>query len=118
MLWCCNNETHLILPALDLKSSQFFGSQQLMKVIQEMKHLQVLNIHCYHSLQPYFNLGFKLKKLTIRIESFSKENKVFENWMTNSFIPSNLNIIVLNYTMTPVLTKIDRIQKFFNGCMA
>jgi len=102
--------THLILPTLDYLNSPFdsYEDEQLMKVIQEMKHLQVLNVHCHHSLQPYFNLGLKLKELTIRIEFFreifsEKNNQVFENWMTNSFIPPNLNIIVLNRTMTPVL---------------
>jgi len=85
-----------------------------MKIIQEMKHLQVLNVHCYHLLQPYFNLGLKLKELTIRIEIFTKKNyQVFESWMTNRFIPPNLNIIVLNYTMTPVLELI----KFKNFLM-
>jgi len=54
MLQCCNNVTHLILPALDHLNSPFDSheDEQLMKVIQEMKHLKVLNIHCYHD-QPW-----------------------------------------------------------------
>jgi len=69
-----------------------------MKSIQEMKYLQVLNVHCYHSLQPYLTLRVKLGELTIHIKSLSREDiNIFENWMLNGFIPPKLNIIVLDY---------------------
>jgi len=85
---------HLNLPALGHINSHF-DEQQLIKVIQEMKHLQVLNVHCYHSLQPYLNLKVKLEELTIHMKTlFKKDFEVFENWTTNGFIPPNLNIVL------------------------
>jgi len=97
MLQYCNNLTHLNLPALGHVGSSF--DEQLMKGIQEIKHLQVLNVHCYHSLQPYLKLRVRLEELTIHMKWLSEKDIIlFENWMLNGFIPPNLNIIVFNYS--------------------
>jgi len=94
MLQYCNNLTHLNLPTLDHVDSHF--DEKLMKDIQEMKHLQVLNVHCDDSLQSYLNLRVRLEELTIHIKWLSRQDMIFfENWMLNGFIPPNLNIIAL-----------------------
>jgi len=99
MLQCCNNLTHLNLPPLD-HADRYFAEQVIMKSMQKMKHLQVLSIHCYHSLQPYLNLRVNLEKLTTHTQfAFKKYSNIFENWMSNGFIPPNLNF-VLDYSTT------------------
>jgi len=97
MLQCCNSLTHLKLAPLDYANSRFDEHLTMTRGIKEMKHLQVLNVHCYRSLQTYLNLGVKLEELTIHIKSlFRTDINTFENWMLNGFIPPNLNIIVLD----------------------
>jgi len=88
----CNNLTHLNLPGLDQVGSHF--DEQLMKVIHEMKHLQVLNVHCYDSLETYLNFRVRSEDITFDMKLPGKD---IENWMLNGFIPPNLNIIVHDY---------------------
>ena len=73
------------------------SDKRLWEAIQEIKQLEVLDICCYGSLQPYLNLKVALKELTIHTVISSLENtKAFKNWMTNGFSPRKLNIIIFN----------------------
>ena len=96
MLQFCSNLTHLSLPALDYSNSIFDNlDEQLRRGIQEMKHLEVLTIHCYTSVKPYLSLKTALKELTIYTVIRSKESVVvFIDWMMNGFNPPKLNIIL------------------------
>jgi len=114
MLQFCNNLTHLTLPALDSYSDQPSRDEQLMKSIQEMKYLQVLNVHCHHPPQQYLHLRVKLEELTIHIKALHNAfeslvlngSNFFENWVLNGFIPPKLNIIVLDYSTDPRLIRL------------
>ena len=105
MLQYCNNVTHLNLPALDHWSSH--SDAQLRERIQQMKHLEVLTVHCRAgSFQPYLNLKTTLKELTICTVIQSKEDiHTFKDWKMNEFTPPNLNIIVLTGSMCSTLAK-------------
>ena len=79
---------------------------QLKKTIEEMEYLEELNIHCTTSFQPYLNLKIKLKELTIRTVIRSKKDmEVTQDWVTNGFTPPNLNIVVLNGSIYPAMTR-------------
>ena len=105
MLQFCSNVTHLSLPALDHSNSSSDDSgEQLRRSIQEMKHLEVLTIHCYTSVKPYLSLKTALKELTIYTVIRSKEGiEVFRDWMMNGFNPPKLNIILCNSSMDVAL---------------
>ena len=65
-----------------------------------MKHLEVLPVHCYGSLQPYLSLKTSLKELTVCTVIRSKEGiEVFKDWMMNGFNPPKLNIILRSSSM-------------------
>ena len=70
----CSNLTYLNLPALDYVKCFDDVDMQLRKTIEEMEHLEVLNIHCATSFQPYLNLKIKLKELTIRTVIYSSKD--------------------------------------------
>ena len=107
ILQCCGNVTHLSLPALDHSTSSCDPGHDLKKVIQKMKHLTSLNVHCRGSFRPYLTLTVPLKELTIyavicsswgplakplhRKEDFKRS---IEKWVTIGFSPQNLNIIL------------------------
>ena len=105
MLQFCSNLTHLSLPALDHSNSSSDDSgEQLRRSIQEMKHLEVLTIHCYTSVKPYLSLKTALKELTIYTVIRSKEGiEVFRDWMMNGFNPPKLNIILCSNSMDVAL---------------
>ena len=106
MLQFCSNLTHLSLPALDYSNSSFDTNpdEQLRRSIQEMKHLEVLTIHCYTSVKPYLSLKTALKELTIYTVIHSKESiVVFKDWMTNGFNPPKLNILLHSSSMDVAL---------------
>ena len=105
MLQFCSNLTHLSLPALDHSNSSSDDSgEQLRRSIQEMKHLEVLTIHCYTSVKPYLSLKTALKELNIYTVIRSKEGiEVFRDWMMNGFNPPKLNIILCNSSMDVAL---------------
>ena len=105
MLQFCSNLTHLSLPALDHSNSSSDDSgEQLRRSIQEMKHLEVLTIHCYTSVKPYLSLKTALKELTIYTVIRSKEGiEIFRDWMMNGFNPPKLNIILCNSSMDVAL---------------
>ena len=99
LLQYCSNLTHLSLSAVDHSVSSRVGEiveEQLREAIQTMKYLEVLNIHCYGSYQPYLTLNAGLKELTVYVLIRSKEDiEASQNWMRNGFNPPNLNIVVL-----------------------
>ena len=107
MLQYCNNVTHLNLAALDHSSSQgVYSDTQLRERIQQMKHLEVLAVHCHAagSFQPYLNLKTTLKELTIyMVIQVKKDIRSFEDWKMNKFIPPNLNIIVFTKSVYSIL---------------
>ena len=115
MLQYCSNVTHLNLAALDHSSSQgIYSDTQLREQIQQMKHLEVLTVHCHAgSFQPYLNLKTTLKELTIyMVIQVKKEIQTFEDWKTNEFIPPNLNIIVLTKRMH-IFSTLGMFQEYF-----
>ena len=91
MLQYCTNLTHLDLPLLTASSGEL---DEQLKAIEEIKHLEVLSIHCNDSFQPYLGLKIALKQLTIHTRTFSIKD--IEAWMMNEFTPSNLSIIAYN----------------------
>ena len=91
ILQYCTNLTHLDLPAVTASSGEL---DTQLKVIEEMKHLEVLSIHCKDSFQPYLSLKIALKELTVHTDIFTLKDA--EAWMMNEFSPSNLNIIAYN----------------------
>ena len=105
MLQYCDNVTSLNLGALDYWSSH--SDAQLREQIQQMKHLEVLTVHCRAgSFQPYLNLKTTLKELTICTVIQSKEDiRTFKDWKMNEFTPPNLNIIVLTGSMCSTLAR-------------
>ena len=106
MLQYCNNVTHLNLAALDHSSSQgVYSDAQLRECIQQMKHLEVLAVHCHAgSFQPYLNLKTTLKELTIyTVIQWKEDIHTFKDWKTNEFIPPRLNIILLTGRMYSTL---------------
>ena len=97
MLQCCTNRTHLDLPAVTSSSGEL---DVQLKAIEEMKHLEMLSVHCNNSLHSYLSLKIALKELTVHTVIHSKKDiEAFENWMMNEFSPPNLNIIILNASM-------------------
>ena len=95
ILQCCTNQlTHLDIPIV---TSSNGDSDKLIEAIEELKHLEVLSIHCDSSYASYLNLKApSLKVLAIRtVIHFSEDTEALESWMINKFIPPNLNIIVL-----------------------
>ena len=110
--YCCNL-THLSLSAVDHSVSSRVGEvleEQLRETIQKMKYLEVLNIHCYGSYQPYLTLKMGLKELTVYAVIRSEEDiKASQNWMRNGFSPPNLNIVVLDGSIYSTLI---RFRKF------
>ena len=101
----CRNITYLNLPALDYVKRFDDVDMQLRKTIEGMEHLEVLNIHCATSFQPYLNLKIKLKELTIRTVIRSMEDiEGTQDWVANGFTPLNLNIVVLDGSIYPAMT--------------
>ena len=93
ILQYCRSLTHLSLG--DLGAHGYYPDKQLREAIQEMNNLEVLNICCYDSVEPYLNLKIALKELTIHAVIDSKNDiKSFQNWVTNGFNPQNLNIVL------------------------
>ena len=112
MLQYCRNLTHLSLGHLNSHSDG--SDKRVREAIQEMNHLEMLDICCYGSLQPYLNLKVALKELTIHTVISSLENtQAFKNWMTNGFNPRKLNIIVFNGSMDSTMI---RFREFLLFC--
>ena len=98
----CSILTYLNLPALDYVKCFDDVDIQLRKTIEEMEHLEVLNIHCATSFRPYLNLKIKLKELTIRtVICSSKDFEGTQDWVANGFTPLNLNIVMLSGSVYP-----------------
>ena len=94
ILQYCSNLTHLNLPGLSFCRDE--SDELLKEAIREMRHLEVLKIHCpwHRSLRQYLNLNVPLQELTIYIMKLSKENmEASKTWMENGFIPPKLNIV-------------------------
>ena len=108
--YCCNL-THLNLPSLDYAvNCPDDVDAKLKKTIEEMEHLEVLNIHCATTFRPYLHLKIKLKELTIRSVIHSKKDiEGTLDWATNGFTPPNLNIVVLNGS---IFSAMERFKEF------
>ena len=94
ILQYCSNLTHLNLPGLSVSRDE--SDALLKEAIREMRHLEVLKIHCpwNRSLRQYLNLNVPLQELTIYIVELTKENmEASKTWMENGFIPPKLNIV-------------------------
>ena len=94
ILQYCSNLTHLNLPGLSFCRDE--SDVLLKEAIREMRHLEVLKIHCpwHRSLWQYLNLNVPLQELTIYIVKLSKESmEASKTWMENGFIPPKLNIV-------------------------
>ena len=106
----CSNLTHLNLPSLDYSNCFDDVDTQLKKTIEEMEHLEVLNIHCATTFRPYLHLKTKLKELTVRTVIHSKKDiEGTQDWATNGFTPPNLNVVVLNGS---IFSAMERFKEF------
>ena len=99
MLQFCSNLTYLRLPNLDhpigTREAKSLHFMQLRKAIQEMKHLEALEIsECCSGLLGRLNLNIALKELTIYTESGTEV--VSKIWMKKGFTPLKLNLVSKN----------------------
>ena len=104
VLHFCHNLMHL-----SLSIGPDLTSEQLREVVRDMKHLVVLDVYLPHrglsservvvhadnTFQTLFNLGIKLKEMTIRLElSVRLRMRDLQNWIKQGFNPPKLNVIV------------------------
>jgi len=86
MLQHCSGVTHLILPV-----ATKLTPEQLKKIVENMKHLQCLNLFWEDvSIKP---LLIHLKELTIHISKKPKLSQWIQDWAMEGFVPETLNIV-------------------------
>ena len=105
LLHYCSNLTHLSLPVVDYSEKSFNDpDDQLCEAIHQMKYLETLKVFCCGSYEPYVKLKIALKELTVNIVIHSEKDIMgFQNWIMNGFNPPNLNIIVLNDSISTAM---------------